>query len=216
MATSTRDVKKAHFVEAEGIWILPKGRMTFVALEKKWRAKDAKADDNGQYATTVIIPPQFDMSELRKAISTLSKEEFKDKKGNAIDILDDAKRGSIKTPFLDADEKTANVTTNDGDEVDLEGWIMIRANSYTRRPVVRDNKGEVVDPDDLSVEAYSGRWARLMVRPHAYKRDDGKGIKFYVEGVQLLGHDDKIGGGGGTNGEAFGAVDEDDGEDDGL
>ncbi len=206
----TRDVKKTHYVEDEDLLILPKGRMTFVALEKKWRAKDAKPDDDGQWAVTVIIPPEFDLKLAKKHAQEKGKL-LKDKKGRPIDILDAASRGSVKTPFLDADDKIADVTTNDGDAVDLEGWTMIRANSYSRRPVVRDAQGNIVDTDDLSVEAYSGRWARLMVRPKEYDRKDGKGVKFYVEGVQLLGHDDKIGGGGGTSGEAFGAVDDEDG-----
>lgn len=210
----TRDVTRCHWVEDEELIILPKGRLTFVALAKKWRSKDAKPDEDGQFATTVIIPPEMNLDLAKKHAQEAGKE-IKDKKGRPIDILDDKSRGSAKTPFLDADDKLSDVTTNEGDEVDLEGWIMIRANSYSRRPVVRDSKGQIVDLDDLEVEAYSGRWARLMVRPKAYNRKDGKGVKFYVEGVQLLGHDDKIGGGGGTSGEAFGAVDDED-EDDAL
>jgi hypothetical protein len=211
----TTDTKKCHWIEDEEIWILPKGRLTFVALEKKWRAKDAKADDNGQYAVSIIVPPVADLGPVKKAVKKLAAEHFKDKKGTPVDILDPAKAGGAKSPFLPAEEKISGVTTNDGDEVDLEGWTMIRANSYSRRPVVRNARGELVDVDDLALEAYSGRWARLMVRPKEFTYQGNKGVKFYVEGVQLLKDDDKIGGGGGTSGEAFGAIDDED-EDDSL
>jgi hypothetical protein len=210
----TTNTKTCHYIEAEDIWILPKGRATFVALEKKWRAKDAKPDEDGQFAVSYIVPDDFDLDPIKKVVKKLAAEKFKTAKGAAVDILStDAKlNGGVASPFLEASEKVQGVTTNEGDEVDIDDWTMIRANSYSRRPIVRNSKGEIVDVDDLALEAYSGRWMRLMVRPKDYEHKGKKGVKFYVEGVQLLGHDDKIGSGGGTSGEAFGAVDDEDGD----
>lgn len=211
----TTNTKITHYVEDEDLYILPKGRMNFVALARKFKnKKSTRENDEGQFVVSCIIPPEFDLTKVKKAVQTLGKEKFKDKKGKPIDLLDDANLKGHKSPFLKADDKLESVTTNDGDEVDLDGWTMIRANTYTRRPVVRNSKGEVIDVDDLEVEAYSGRWCRLLVKPKDYDQEGNKGVKFYLEGVQLLAHDDKIGGGSGSTGEAFGAVDdEDDGED---
>ncbi|RRC17286.1 DUF2815 family protein, partial [Escherichia coli] len=85
-----------------------------------------------------------------------------------------------------------------------------------KRPVVRNRAGEVLDLDDIQTEAYSGRWGRLMLQPKAYNRDDNKGVKFYVDAVQLLGNDDSISKGGGSKGEAFSAVDDEDEDEDAL
>jgi len=213
----TTNTKITHYIEDEDTYILPKGRMNFVALARKFKnKKSTRKDDEGQFVVSVIIPPTSDLKLVKAAAKKLGGEKFKNKKGQAIDILDVATRGTVKSPFLQADEKLEGVTTNDGDEVDLEGWTMVRANTYTRRPIVRNAKGEVIDVDDLEVEAYSGRWARLMVKLKDYDQEGNKGVKFYIEGVQLLGHDDKIGsGGGGSTGEAFGAVDDED-EDEAL
>ncbi|WP_164084206.1 ssDNA-binding protein, partial [Stenotrophomonas maltophilia] len=68
----------------------------------------------------------------------------------------------------------------------------------------------------IQTEAYSGRWGRLMLQPKAYNRDDNKGVKFYVDAVQLLGNDDSISKGGGSKGEAFSAVDDEDEDEDAL
>ena len=55
-----------------------------------------------------------------------------------------------------------------------------------------------------------------MLQPKAYNRDDNKGVKFYVDAVQLLGNDDSISKGGGSKGEAFSAVDDEDEDEDAL
>lgn len=121
----------------------------------------------------------------------------------------------LNFPFLDADINLADITSK-GEPVDLEGWKLIRPNAYSKRPVVRNSAGEVLDLDDIQTEAYSGRWGRLMLQPKAYNRDDNKGVKFYVDAVQLLGNDDSISKGGGSKGEAFSAVDDEDEDEDAL
>jgi hypothetical protein len=187
-----------------------------VALAKKFRAKDAKPDDDGAFCSTIIFPPTIDFTPIKKAVITLAKDEkFLDKKNKPIDVsdLDTWLKSKINNPFLDADQNLADITSK-GEPVDLEGWTMIRPNSY-RKPIVRDNRGEQLDSDDIETEAYSGRWARLMLQPKAYNRPDNKGVKFYVDSVQLLANDDNISRGGGSKGEAFGAIDDED-EDDGA
>ena len=209
------DLKKWTYIEDEDRWMTPKVRLTFVALAKKFKQKDAKEGDDGSYCATFIDRPTTDKSAIEKAIKKLSLETFKDKKGQPINVLDKDKRGKIRTPFLDAEEELADITSK-GEAVDLEGWNMVRPNAYSRRPVVRNAQGEELDLDDIGTEAYSGRWARLILQIKAYDRPDNKGIKFYVDSVQLLTNDDNIGGGGGSKGEAFEAVEDDEDDSDGL
>lgn len=206
------DLNAWTYIEDEDRWMSPKVRLQFVALEKKFKSKEAKEGDDGSYCASFIEPPTTNKKAINKAISELSKATFKDKKKKPIDILAPDYKGSVKSPFIDAEEKCSDVTSK-GEPVDLEGWTLCRPNAYSRRPVVRDNKGQEVDADDIGTEAYPGRWARLILQLKAYDRPDNKGIKFYVDSVQLLGNDDNIGSGGGSTGEEFEAVDDEDDED---
>ncbi len=209
------DLNKWTYIEDEDRWMTPKVRLTFVALAKKFKAKDAKPEDEGSYCASFIDRPTTDKTAIEKELKKLSLAEFKDKKGNPINVLDPEKRGKIRSPFLDAEAEMAEITSK-GEAVDLEGWNLVRPNAYSRRPIVKDAQGEVLDLDDIATECYSGRWARLILQSKVYNRPDNKGIKFYVDCIQLLGNDDNIGGGGGSKGEAFEAVDDDEDEDGAL
>lgn len=205
---SIADLTKWHYVEAEDVWVTPRGRSNFVALARKFKnKKSTRKDDEGQYAVSLILPPTVDMKPINKAVNDIAKSNG----GSGVDLFVPGKSKGIKSPISKADEKLADVTSK-GEAVDLEGWKMLRANAFSRRPAVRLADGTMVDEDDLAVEAYSGRWMRLMVRP-AWYDNESKGVKFWLEGVQLLRHDDAIGGAGtGSTGEAFGAVDDEEDE----
>lgn len=214
----TTDLKKWHYIESEDRWMTPKGRLNFVALAKKFIGKNAKPDDEGQYASSIIFAPTLNHGPIEKVLKELAAgEKFVNKKGKLIDVndIDQWAPNKLNWPFLDADANLADITSK-GEPVDLEGWKLIRPNAYSRRPVVKNAAGEVLDLDDILQEAYSGRWARLMVQPKSYNRADNKGVKFYVDAVQLLGNDDSIGGGGGSKGEAFAAVEDDEDSDGAL
>jgi hypothetical protein len=217
----TTDLKKWHYIEDEDRWMSPKGRLVFVALAKKFRSKDAKPEDEGQFAASMIFAPHLNHTPIEKVLLDLAvAEKYKNKKGKVLvesDLRDFDKWKDLKLnwPFIDADANLADITSK-GEPVDLEGWKLIRPNAYSKRPVVRNSAGEVLDLDDIQTEAYSGRWGRLMLQPKAYNRPDNKGVKFYVDAVQLLGNDDSISKGGGSKGEAFSAVDDEDEEDGAL
>lgn len=214
----TTDLKKWHYIESEDRWMSPKGRLTFVALAKKYKNKDAKEGDEGQYCSSIIFPPTIVHKPIEAKLIEIAKEQkFKNKKDKLIDVSDpDTWAGNkLNWPFLDADANLADITSK-GEAVDLEGWKLLRPNAYSKRPVVRNAAGEVLDLDDIVQEVYSGRWARLMLQPKGYNRPDNKGVKFYVDAVQVLGNDDSIGGGGGSKGEAFAPVEDEDDEDGAL
>lgn len=213
----TTDLKKWHYLEDEDRWMTPKGRLVFVALAKKFRAKDAKPDDDGSFCSSIIFAPTIIHLPIEKKIKEMAKDEkFVNKKNKIIDVsdVDNWAPNKLNWPFLDADTNLADITSK-GEAVDLDGWKLLRPNSY-RKPVVRNSAGEILDAEDIETEAYSGRWARLIVQPKAYNRPDNKGVKFYVDAVQLLGNDDNISKGGGSKGEAFSAVDDEDDEDGAL
>ncbi|WP_043688227.1 hypothetical protein, partial [Streptomyces xylophagus] len=105
----TTDLKKWHYIESEDRWMSPKGRLVFVALAKKFRARDAKPDDEGQFAASMIFAPHVNHAPIEKVILDLAvAEKFKNKKGKIIEssVLSDFTKWSdhkLNFPFLDAD-----------------------------------------------------------------------------------------------------------------
>jgi hypothetical protein len=221
-AAAVSPLKTCHYIEEDGVWVTPKGRGMFVALARKFQKK-GDGPDKAKYAFEIMVPPDADLTMLYDLANEKAAEEgWKGIDFNGATLSDGkvkikTKAGkvlTVRSPFLDAEGLYENVTSK-GEEVDLEGWITIRTASKQRRPVVRDASGEVIDVEDLETEAYSGRWARIMVKPYAYDVDNSKGVAFGLESVQLLANDDKYGSSGsGTDGSGFGAVDDEDGEDD--
>ena len=122
----------------------------------------------------------------------------------------------MRNPIADAAAALESGFTDvDGEEIDMTGWSLIRANAFRQRPVVRLANGDQVDIDEIEVEAYAGRWARVMVRPAVYENEQN-GVKFWLDSVQLLKHDTKLAiAGMQTDGTGFGAVEDGD-EDDPL
>jgi hypothetical protein len=188
------DLTKCIYVKKTDTYITPKGIITFSAVSKKWKQKDKK-DDDGQFAVSLIVPPESDLSVLKEAAAAAAKEKF------------GSKAKGIRSPFLDAAEKLDSDYVLEG--FDPEGWIMLRANTYQQRPNVIFGNGVTVPEDELADEVYNGRWARMSVRPKAYDQEGNKGVKFYLHNVQVLDEGDKWPSGGGrTNAEdEFEAVD---------
>ena len=218
----TGNTKVGHHIEGTNNYITPKGRATFVALANRSKnmagSKAEKEGKPGGYVVAMIFPPESDLSVLIDAANAVGKEKF----GKEFDGTTKKGLGSKKWPFRDPDsfDKPLVVLDKDGEEVDLSDWQCVRFNTFTAQPVVRDGtdpKVPVVDPDEIATECYSGRWMRLTCSPSAFDVDNGKGVKFYLNAVQLLKHDDPIGGGGQRDdGESFGAPVDDDDDGDGL
>lgn len=209
---SLADTKKCHpHPETEGNVITCRGRSTFVALDRPFKSKKSKnADDKGSYTVALAIPPDCDIALLRSRVKEVAKAKWP-----GVDIFskEKTKNKGKKQPILVASEAlTDGLTDKDGDEIDLEGWTVIRCNSK-RRPIVRNSSGEIVDTDELPIEAYSGRWMRLEVSVYPYE-NESDGVTFGLEAVQLLKHDAKLGGFTPSTGDGFAAVEED--EDDPL
>lgn len=208
----TSDTRKTHLIEKTGNYCTPKGRADFVALAKRFRRKDAAPDDKGAFALSLLFPPEVDLKPLIKAANEKGRELF----GKDFDGTDPKKLKKRKWPFKDAVMENITILDKDGEETDLEGWTVVRFSTYTAQPVLRDGTvpgNPIVDRDDYQVECYSGRWFRVMCKPHAYDVAGGSGVKFYLESVQLLKHDEPTSSfGRSDDGEGFGAADADDDE----
>lgn len=205
----TSDVTKSHLIDADReIFITPKGRIGFVALGKKWKGQDAKPDDRGQFALTLLVGPDVDIKPMKDAILRKAKAVF----GGDIDPFVPAKAKGVKCPIRKAEER---YTPDQLGLESLDGWHLITANSYRDTPpITRTSRMEVVSVDDVDGLAYPGRYARMEVALSHYtpKGDnDGKGIKFYLNSVQLLRDADRWEfGPTASTGDAYGAVDDED------
>ncbi len=158
------------YVEKTDTYITAKGIITFAAIAKKWKNRDKK-DDDGQFALTLIFPPDTDLSLIQTAAANAAKEKF------------GQKAKGLKNPFLKAEEKLDAERLPES--FDPTGWTMVRANTYTQRPGVIFANGTTVPEDELMDEVYNGRWARMSIRPHAFD-NESKGVKFYLHNIQLL------------------------------
>lgn len=169
-------MNKCVYVEKTDTYITCRGIITFGAIAKKWKQKDKK-DDDGQFALTLIFPPDSDLSLIQTAAGDAAKEKF------------GGKAKGLKTPFLKAEEKLD--TDRMPENFDPAGWTMVRANTYTQRPGVIFSNGTPVPEDEIMDEVYNGRWARMSVRPKAYDQEANKGVKFYLHNIQLLEEGEK-------------------------
>lgn len=159
---------------ASGTIVTPKGRMSYAQfILRPGDKKTAKGQD--KYSLSLLIPPGSDLTLLKEDASRAIREKFP--------ALPDHKKKSLKSPFLDAYEKT-------GDEA-FKDWTLLRV-STTVKPAIVDARGQHVSDES---EVYSGRWARISVRAGGYDVDGNIGCSFFLSNVQLLDHDEALGGG---------------------
>jgi hypothetical protein len=165
----------------------------FVAIADKFVSKEDKAKSrDGVYTVTLVVPPNSDLTELKAAIKAKAEEKW----GKKLP-------GNLKSPI----RKCSEVFTKKGDPKYAEEYqnhLQITANTYQQQPGVVDRSnlllsklqpGESTDElrARLKEECYSGRWMRISVSP-AWYDNESLGVKLYLQGVQVLDHDERIGG----------------------
>jgi len=156
-----------------GTLLLPAGRLSYPNLFKA-RPMPGESDDKAKFGTSVILPPDSDLTLALKMVE----EAAVDKWGKNI--------GKVKRPFIKHAEKTEDA------ELAAAFPILVRMSSAKAPSVIYGN-GEPCTVDD---EVYPGRWARVSVRIYAWEHQTGgRGVSFGLSNVQLLDHDDRIGGG---------------------
>jgi len=159
------DFKKCREAKGGNI-ITPKARMSFPALFAPQRKA---ADKEPTYQVSLVIPPDADISLLKKAAEKVAKEKW------GTDLPK-----KLRSPFLEAAEL---------DRAEYEaGWIVIRADTKSK-PGVVDARGQSVENAE---EVYAGRWCVASLAAYAYPSIQGglPGVKFYLQNVQVLDHDE--------------------------
>lgn len=162
---------------AAGTTVTPKGRMSYAQYILKPSDKKTKKGDD-KYQLTMLYPPESDLTLLKNDAKELVAKDFAN--------FPEHKKASLKSPFLDAYQKT-------GDER-FKGWTMLRLSTKTKPAIVDARNNPVSDES----EVYSGRWAQVSVRAGSYGTEQGAeswGVSFFLSNVMLLDHDESLGGG---------------------
>jgi hypothetical protein len=156
-----------------GTMVLPAGRLSYPNLFVA-RAMQGEPEDKAKFSTSVMLPPDADLSLAVKWVNDAATEKW----GSNI--------GKVRKPFLKHAEKIED------QELAAAFPVLIRMASAKKPSVVFAN-GEPCTEDD---EVYPGRWARVSARLFTWEHPtQGRGVSFGLSNVQLLDHDERIGGG---------------------
>jgi len=178
---------------ANGINILsPRVKISYPHLLKpnpKAKSKGRDGETLLKYTLTILIPPDCDISLLKRQAEAAGVEEWGVEKFKALAGM--ASDGKFNIPFLDAFAKSKTVKKPAGDDW-MKGWGMIRLSSFNQPQIIN----ALNNPVDDASEIYPGRWARVSVFAKAYPSIDGgnPGVNFRLVNVQLLDHDTPLAG----------------------
>lgn len=168
----------------------PKGRFNHPHL--------VKPDMEGQFAskkykTTLLIPKDTDIKELKKACAACARDAF----GADVNLKD------LQMPFKDGDLKLDKETQEILDGYEDHWYITCKSN---RKPTIVDRARQNMDADLIKAGDYGrvGLSAMSYTGSEQVKMPDGskvteeyQGITFLLEAVQFLEEGDSLGGGGG-------------------
>jgi hypothetical protein len=167
------NLKTSFISEKTGSVITAEGRLSYAQhlFTPNPEAKTKKGD--AKFTLSILLPPDSDLTAMKKAAQDAINAKWP--------VGSTSRPKNPKSPFLDAGEKAGAA---------FDGWTLIRV-STTRRPGVIEADGKPAAQEDV----YSGRWARLSLNAAAFEVDGNKGVSFFLNNVQMLRHDDPIGGG---------------------
>lgn len=168
-----------------GVVTTCEGRLSYAQYLFRPNKESVTKDGKPKHTLSFLIPPGSDVSALEAIVQAAIDSKW------PVGSKDRPRKP--KLPLLDAGEKM-------GDE--WEGWTLLRL-STTKKPAVVEADMSPADEADV----YSGRWARVSVNAKDYDVDGNKGATLYLNNVQLLRHDDPIGGGASKAENDFEAID---------
>lgn len=179
---------KTCYAAKSGNIVTPKCRMSFPSLDEPTQGVD-KNNPTKKYRLSVLIPKDADITLLKQAAAAAAKERWGDK----IPV-------KLISPFIKAEECISNKTGQPYAGYE-PGMIVIRATSSEKQPrpdIVAPDGKTTIDPKDTS-EVYAGRHCRVSLRAFAYPAAGADqsikpGIGFGLQNIQLLDHDEPLGG----------------------
>lgn len=147
--------------------VIGPGRLSFPALFHAQRP-----EFGGKFAATILLPPDYDVKPLVKAMEEAAVEKW------------GADKAKWPKPFWGPKQVIRDAGEKAGLAGYLPGWKFIGLKSKTQPGIVNGMLEKVTDEK----EAYAGRWIRVTARAYAYDTVT-KGVGLGLQNVQLLKHD---------------------------
>ena len=159
----------------------PKGRLSHAQYMMEGQENDS---GNVMYNGGLLLPPTSDFKILKQTMYKIAFEKLNNK---------DAAVQQVNKRFLDPMNKPGG---GKPEAEEFEGFILLRCSSKYRPDFIGpDGKAIPFDQVKNNNLVYSGRWARFTVNPYWFEAKANKGITVGLQNVQLLDHDENIGGG---------------------
>lgn len=170
-------LNEAFLITSSGNIMTPKSRMVYPSL---FTPTQVKGQGKAKFRLNLLLPAKSDIDLLREAIIEVAKDNLGKK-------FDTAK---WRNPLLKVADEPRFADLAD------EFKYLIRPNSDNKPQVIKANKS-IVDSADEADEVYGGRWARASISVYWYSADASPvpGVGLGLSNVQLLDHDEPLGGG---------------------
>lgn len=151
--------------------ITPYATLSFPTLFSP-RPRSKKGNAEAVYSCQLLFRPEVQKTPEFKALQEAAKEAFIEEFGEK------AFQKGIVSPFRKAEEK-------DQYKADFAGWVFI--SPWTKnKPGIVDALGNDVLVSD---EVYAGQEVRAYVNPFAWDSEQGKGVSFGLNGLQIVKKD---------------------------
>lgn len=157
----------------------PRGRLLYPSLFKPSLAKGETDKEKARYGVTILFPKSADLKLIIDAAKKCRDDNF----SAAVQ-----KQAKIKMPFLKTEDQPRFAELADTFPV------MIRCFAKFAPEVVGPTNRRITEEEEAD-EVYSGRWGRISLRPFSYDMPTSKGVSLGLQNVQLLEHDEPMGGG---------------------
>ena len=172
MAREVREKEKNAVLYADGTIRVDMVRFSYPHLKKPYKGNDDKGE--AKFGVVGLMPKATHKAAfalIQKRIEELLKEN--------------------KVKALPADKKFLR----DGDESgkdDYDGMWTISARE-TRRPPLRNQRNEVVEPEDADEIFQPGFWGSILIRPWYQNNSYGKRVNAGLSSVQFIKKDEVFG-----------------------
>jgi hypothetical protein len=157
--------------------ITPKVLIVYPALFEATLPPNEKDESKKRFNVTLLVPKSADIALMREEVASIAKEEFGEKAKKA------------KMPFLDTED------IDSLSEYAEDFPVTIRCAAKFQPDIVSPDGQRTFTKDKDDDQVYGGRWARVSIRPYAWKHaTGGLGVSFGLQNIQMLDHDDPIAG----------------------
>jgi len=170
--TIVKQVKNA-ILYSDGCVRIDNVRASYPHIDKPWAKNE---DDRPKFSITGLAP-----KETHDAAKALLVEQI-----NA--LLTSSKIGKL------AGEHKFLRNGDDSGKDEAEGmWVIKASENPDRRPSVRNQRGNILAPDEIAEAIYPGCFVNILIRPWAQNNKHGKKINANLIGVQFAGNGERFG-----------------------